>query len=396
MVSKESGNNLHIALVGPIYTPSLSVDFGTFEPPLGMGGEPVNLLLNSLLARGFRVTVVTLTPEVKDLVSFDNGKVKVIFGPYRASGKQRVFDFFKQERKFIKAQIESCRPDVVHAHWQYEWGWGALSSKSPTLLTCHDSPLHILKYQPDVYRIFRLIVAFIVLKKATYLTTVSHSCEKGLKFLTNKPMYVVPNFESNLVFNKYRSRTLNKTRKVRIVMINNGFTSLKNVHIGILAFLLLNQRHDNLELYLYGSSFELNGVAHKWTMNMSDKGDNIYFKGKYDFTNLMSELADCDILLHTSRHESFGMVLVEAMAMGIPVVAGQNSGGVCEILSEGGGVLVEVKDPLKVAAGLEFLLIGENYATESIVARKVATERYREDSVVNLYLNIYRRIIEET
>ena len=138
-----------------------------------------------------------------------------------------------------------------------------------------------------------------------------------------------------------------------------------------------------------------NGVAHKWTMNMSDKGDNIYFKGKYDFTNLMAELADCDILLHTSRHESFGMVLVEAMAMGIPVVAGQNSGGVCEILSEGGGVLVEVKDPLKVAAGLEFLLIGENYAIESIVARKVATERYREDSVVNLYLNIYRRIIEE-
>lgn len=73
---------------------------------------------------------------------------------------------------------------------------------------------------------------------------------------------------------------------------------------------------------------ELNSLIKK-----IDCQDNIHFIGTISHENLVPYYQNCDILALPSKHESFGMVMIEAMACGAPVIALKDSGGPDEIIS---------------------------------------------------------------
>ena len=222
------------------------------------------------------------------------------------------------------------------------------------------------------------------------MTTVSDYCKQGLKYLTAKKIYVVPNFEPDFVFNYYKPlRKINK--KVSICMINNGFTRLKNVSVGILAFKQFNAINPESELHLFGSSFSIGEEAYNWCTSRIEL-NNIFFHGGLPFDKLMNNLSEMDIFLHTSIEESFGMVLVEAMAMGIPVIAGENSGGPETILKDGGGLLVDVKSVDDVFKAMINLARSNFYSECSIKAREVALKRFSKEIVVNEYVKLYKSL----
>lgn len=61
--------------------------------------------------------------------------------------------------------------------------------------------------------------------------------------------------------------------------------------------------------------------------------DNIYFLGSISHENLVDFYQKSDILALPSKHESFGMVMTEAMACGVPVIALEGAGGPDEIIT---------------------------------------------------------------
>lgn len=70
--------------------------------------------------------------------------------------------------------------------------------------------------------------------------------------------------------------------------------------------------------------------------------------------NPFQEVAAADLFVHPARWEGFGMVLVEAMCLGIPIVATECPGGPREILGEGSaGLLVPPEDPAALAEAIE-------------------------------------------
>lgn len=72
--------------------------------------------------------------------------------------------------------------------------------------------------------------------------------------------------------------------------------------------------------------------------------------------NILSQLADVDILVHLADQEPFGRILVEAMALEIPVVA-MNSGGPAEIVIDGqSGFLMDNCEPRYIAEKICYLL----------------------------------------
>jgi glycosyltransferase involved in cell wall biosynthesis len=77
-------------------------------------------------------------------------------------------------------------------------------------------------------------------------------------------------------------------------------------------------------------------------------GDKITFTGFR--TDVPALMAACDLVCHTSRvPEPFGMVIIEAMALGRPVIASRG-GGPSEIIESGtSGILVEAEDPEALA-----------------------------------------------
>jgi glycosyltransferase involved in cell wall biosynthesis len=384
---------MHIGISGPIHLPSLNINYGGDRSswPKGMGGSPVNSEINALLELGYKVSVFSLSPEIQPGNSFEwlEGNLSIFIGPYRKRARYRCLDFFYKERRYLKNKILEIKPNVIHAHWQYEWGWAALSSGIPTLLTCHDSPLSILKNQKDLYRVFRLIIAFIVLRKAKYLTTVSAYAKDELFFFIKKAIKIIPNFVNDLTFTYYKLRKLEST--IKLIMINNGFNGRKNVKLGIQSFNALKLSLPNLELHLYGAGHGKHEDAENWCRK-NNILNNVFFHGEIAHNQLMIELSKADILLHTAFEESFGMILIEAMAMGIPVVAGKDSGAVPWVLKDGGGELVDIKSVIEINNGIKKVI--SNYNVISIEAKNSVMERFSKNMVVSQYLQEMKTVFE--
>lgn len=93
--------------------------------------------------------------------------------------------------------------------------------------------------------------------------------------------------------------------------------------------------------------------------------------------NVAPYMAAMDVLAFPSHKESFGNILVEAMAMKLPVVA-SNSGAVPEIVQEGvSGFLVPPKDAPALQAGLEKLLQHrESWVAMGAAGRKIVEEKF--------------------
>src|SRR5262249_56588207 len=94
-------------------------------------------------------------------------------------------------------------------------------------------------------------------------------------------------------------------------------------------------------------------------------GDNPALAGRVTFAGLVSEerlyrlYATADVVCLPSRYESFGLVLVEGMMFGKPVV-GCAVGGMCEIVEPGdNGLLAVPGDAASLAECLERLIESE-------------------------------------
>lgn len=388
---------MHIGIAGPINTRSLKawIDTNIHNWPVGDGGgTPVNHQINALLELGHKISVFTLSTELEGKESFEwhQNNLSIYMGPFRKRARHRCIDFFKKERSFLTRSMQKAQPEIIHAHWQYEYGWAALDAGLPALLTCHDAPARILKATPDLYRFIRFLMAVNVLHKADYLTAVSPYTAKGLRHFTKKNIDIIPNFEPDEVFSYYSQRKLDD-KKLKIAMINNGFYGLKNVAKGIEAFHEYRKENTRAELHLFGIGHGVNEDAFLWC---SDKGmfDGIYFHGALSFDKLMSELSGMNILLHTSKEESCPMVLIEAMAMGIPVIGGRESGGVPWVLYEGGGVLVDITSAEGIVEGLRRAGIPKQYEQFSEDARYIALERFDKRVVMNKYLQAYKKVLQ--
>ena len=103
------------------------------------------------------------------------------------------------------------------------------------------------------------------------------------------------------------------------------------------------------------------------------------------------EFARSDCFVLTSRHESFGIVFVEAGASGRPVIA-TRCGGPETIVTPGNGVLVGVGDIEGIAGALRFMFEnGSSYDAERI--RRETVERYGREAVVARLEAVYERVI---
>jgi len=126
--------------------------------------------------------------------------------------------------------------------------------------------------------------------------------------------------------------------------------------------------------------------------------DRVRFEGKTDQDTLLEAYHRCDLLVAPSRFESFGLIFVEAMREGRPVI-GCNAGGMPEVVSDGvNGILAEPGDPASLADALK-KLIGSRELRETMGAagRRLYLERFtaRQMAVVSGQVYATARTIHE-
>jgi glycosyltransferase involved in cell wall biosynthesis len=164
----------------------------------------------------------------------------------------------------------------------------------------------------------------------------------------------------------------------------------KGYDTAIKAFSLLKKRG---RLLIAGEGFERPALEKLvCELNLSE---SVQFIGQIELERAPSLINESTLVLIPSHSESFGLVALEAMQMGRPVIA-SNVGGLLEILQEGKTALfVPPQDPVALSLAIESLLENPQKARElGMNGRKWAEKNFTLLQNVTQYETLYQELLQ--
>lgn len=194
------------------------------------------------------------------------------------------------------------------------------------------------------------------LRRASALSAVSPALQERLRAYSSTSIDVIPNPLSDEFLTSGRARMASQLQVApRLASVTNGWVRLKNVDTALQAFSLIRREIPHATYHLFGLHYERGGPAHKWALR-EGLGEGVHFRGPVTHAQLIEELKQSTAMLHPSRWESCPMGIAEALSMGLPVIGGQDSGGVAWMIGSGGRV-VNINNADDIAsATLEIIL----------------------------------------
>lgn len=399
---------MKIGIAGPVATENIARFLGgeIHSLPKGYSGAPfLGTLIGALIRRGHDVSVYTTSSDVplraSEPVRVERKGFTIYYSPVRPHAIRfhgvlpgRILDGFALERHHLLRAIESDQPDVIHAHWAYEFALASMASGRPCVVTAHDSPLQVLRYMPNPYRFGRLLMAMRVLNRARFLTAVSPYLVDQIRKFAKVPIAVIPNPMPTAPRDSLRKDGPQECNAPVISMILNGWGRRKNPMMGLRAFNQLRAKMPSARLRLYGNDFGPGQLAERLA-RAKGLADGVDFVGNLPHLSLLAELSQSTLLMHPALEEACPLSLVEAMSVGVPVVAGSTSGGVPWVLDYGKcGMLTDVRSAdLMCMALLQLLRDRDRYDALRDAAARRARIVFDADAVAEQYERQYVRAI---
>ena len=114
-------------------------------------------------------------------------------------------------------------------------------------------------------------------------------------------------------------------------------------------------------------------------------------KGYLSQNCIVRELHNNDFLVLSSDMETFGVVLIEAQACGLPVIA-TDCGGPRDIISSDTGILVKLGSSVELAKGLKKMACGLNNYNPDIIRSKTV-KQFGKNAYAEAMIGIIKKII---
>lgn len=276
-------------------------------------------------------------------------------------------------RRLFAAYIAECgKPDVIHAHCCKWAGYAACLLHReygvPYVVTEH-LPASLLAEElgeprRGIWQVEPLREAY---REATMVIPVSEELVDDLAPYFGKDYRWTA--ISNIVdtgFFHFQPRPSLRGRRFRFCCVAN-YVPRKGYDVLFQAFKRLSARCDNVELHIAGRFTA--GRECRQAIEALGLGDRVVNHGELDKEDVRRLLYTCDCLVLASRGEAQGLVLLEAMATGIPVVTTDRVPR--NALVEGGSLVVPVDDAAALAQAM-FRMI-EHYPEASVsLSHKIA------------------------
>lgn len=396
---------MHIGIAGPTSWNALRpwLRAGETLPPV-FTFPLIGRLAAALRHQGHNVSVFTTSTAPLGLTEIKGDGLRVFIIPMRT--KRSAYDFYRKERGLLQKAMHDSNCDILHAHWCYEFAAAALDSGRPTLVTAHDNPneeYHFTRWtRAYPYWWFRCFFGRQTVRRASFLTAVSPYVEANLRRIAGpgKRIRVIPNGVAPELFQQGQARLARppRTEPFTLASVLEGFGNRKNARAALAAFASFRLRHPHSRYVMFGGDYQDGGPAHTWARRQGlDAG--VEFRGHRPqdiFHPFLTEQAD--ILLHPALLESHPLAITEAMALGVPVLGGESSGGVPWTLDNGrAGALTDMRDAAQIATSLEKLAANPQQRLQlARAAWEHAHRHFREETMVDAYEHGYQEVLAQT
>jgi N-acetyl-alpha-D-glucosaminyl L-malate synthase BshA len=302
------------------------------------------------------------------------------FQPYALSLASQLADIVVREKI-----------DVIHSHYALPHAVSALLARDISgsdvkcVTTLHGTDITVVGAHPTMINITRYAI-----DRSDVVTAVSNSLKKDSEEklgISKDKIRCIYNFVNTEFFNPGLRTEINMERGKRIVIHVSNLRPVKSPSDVIRIFHRLNKEiPGELELWIVGEGpLQYEMIALTEELKIRDK---VRFIGIC--SNLGGLIASSDLMILPSREESFGLVALEAMACGVPVLASR-VGGLPEVINDGvSGLLFEHGDVEEASdKGVRVLKDTEFYQKIVSEGLRTATEKFSMKRIVSEYEEVY-------
>lgn len=355
--------------------------------------------VEALVKKGMKIEVIVLkTTSIinvfnknKNLVLYLNGYTihvitKVNFFPKIKKSNILFYQFYHACKKFISKNLDIEKFDIIHAH-NLIW-MGLITSKLSKDLKLTKIPVIVTEHSTDFLsgKISKKNTLLIkrLSENIDVLLPVGFGLKKIMMNITKtKNVHQLDNMiDTNKFYTNRNHKKLFKFISIGSLEYKKGFDSL------LKAFNKLE--HENVNLTLIGdgpSRSELEQLIVE--LNLQTK---VELKGAINPNEIPKLLANSNAFVLTSRYETFGVVYIEALASGLPIIA-TKTGGPDHFVNDENGILVEIDDIEQIKNALNQII--QNYNLYNPEEIREYAKKFDIDSISLKLLKIYSKAIIE-
>ncbi|MFM2010109.1 MAG: hypothetical protein RLZZ479_500 [Bacteroidota bacterium] len=294
--------------------------------------------------------------------------------------------------------VKLYKIEVLHVHYAIPHAYAGYMAKQmlkdegidiPMVTTLHGTDITLVGNHP----FYKPAVTFSI-NKSDFVTSVSQSLKDDTLKLFNikNEIQVIPNFiELDKIKKDDKSpcqRSVMANDEERIITHISNFRKVKRIP-DIIAIFNKIQKEIPAKLMMVGEGPEKEKAEHLCReLGIQDKV--IFFGNSNEIDTI---LCQTDLFLLPSKTESFGLVALEAMACGVPVIS-SNAGGLPEVNKDGfSGYLSEVGDVDGMAKNAMKILKDDAVLSEFKKNALITAQQFDIKKILPLYEDLYQRAI---
>ena len=293
---------------------------------------------------------------------------------------RRIFNIIK---KYILSKFDF---DLIHAHVSYiagKWAYDiSKRSRIPYLISEHMGPFPFKNLDDDIKESIKSTI-----KQSNCTIAVSRYQAKEIELFTEVVPVIIPNVVNEFEFVDRRADFKNEI----FTFITVGLISeQKGIDLLLKAIAIVKKHYKkDVRLKVCGDGRILDSL--KGLSRELGITESVIWVGSIARDQIIKELLSSEAYVCSSRHESFGIAPVEAMACGLPIVS-TRCGGPNDYINVVNGILVNNEDVNDLAKGLSEMI--DRYSEyDSQEIRNYYMTNFSSGVICEKYIKLYSTLV---
>lgn len=304
---------------------------------------------------------------------------------YQYSGLKRMLYHYRSHkllREKLTLKISEISPDIVICCQRLimpdvETSRGVV----PLIFECHSGFRGYELEGASFRQHLKMKMCDRAIRKAQQVVTLTNGDASDWRKV-NKHVVTIPNMVHLNDTGKYSDC------KSKSVIFVGRYDVQKDIGSLLKIWEIVNSRHPDWQLHLYGG---YGSEQTKWMPMIEQMRANVY--AHESTSQIFDKYMESSMLLMTSVHEPFGLVLPEAMSCGLPVVSFDCPYGPADIISDGvDGFLIKDRNIVVFADRVCQLIEDEDLRIKMGKAGILSSQKYKAGAIMPKWLELFSRV----